>query len=84
MRTKKAVLNMVFGLIYQVIAIICGLITPRLILATFGSTYNGVISSATQFLNMINILTLGITGTTRVALIIRRLRMGTALEQVEL
>lgn len=68
MRTKKAVLNMVFGLIYQVIAIICGLITPRLILATFGSTYNGVISSATQFLNMINILTLGITGTTRVAL----------------
>lgn len=68
MRTKKAVLNMAFGLLYQAVAIICGLITPRLILATFGSTYNGVISSATQFLNMINILTLGITGTTRVAL----------------
>lgn len=68
MRTKKAILNMVFGLIYQLMAIVCGLITPRLILATFGSTYNGVISSATQFLNMINILTLGITGTTRVAL----------------
>ena len=68
MRTRKAVLNMFFGLIYQAITIICGLITPRLILATFGSTYNGVISSATQFLNMINILTLGITGTTRVAL----------------
>lgn len=68
MRTKKAVLNMAFGLLYQTIAIICGLITPRLILATFGSTYNGVISSATQFLNMINILTMGITGTTRIAL----------------
>lgn len=68
MRTRKAALNMFFSLIYQAIAIICGLITPRLILATFGSTYNGVISSATQFLNMINILTLGITGTTRVAL----------------
>lgn len=68
MRTKKAVLNMAFGLLYQAVAIICGLITPRLILATFGSTYNGVISSATQFLNMINILTLGIIGTTRVAL----------------
>ena len=68
MRTKKAMLNMTFGLIYQMVAIVCGLITPRLILATFGSTYNGVISSATQFLNMINILTLGITGTTRVAL----------------
>ena len=68
MRTRKAALNMIFGLIYQAVAIFCGLITPRMILATFGSTYNGVISSATQFLNMINLLTLGITGSTRVAL----------------
>lgn len=68
MRKRKAFLNMSSSLIYQVVAIICGLITPRLILATFGSTYNGVISSATQFLGMINVLTLGITGSTRVAL----------------
>lgn len=68
MRTKKAMLNMLSSLIYQVVAIICGLITPRLILETFGSTYNGVILSAEQFLNMINILTLGVTGTIRVAL----------------
>lgn len=68
MRTRKAALNMLFSMIYQTIAILCGLITPRMILTTFGSTYNGVISSATQFLNMINILTFGITGTTRVAL----------------
>lgn len=53
---------------YQVVTIICGLITPRLILSAFGSTYNGVINSATQFLSMISILTLGITGATRVAL----------------
>lgn len=68
MRTKKAFKNMLTSLAYQIIAIICGLITPRLILSNFGSTYNGVISSATQFLNMINILTLGITASTRVAL----------------
>lgn len=68
MRTKKALMNMSFSLVYQVIAIICGLITPRLILSKFGSTYNGVIASATQFLNMISILTLGITGATRVQL----------------
>ena len=67
-RTGKAFLNMSTSLADQIIAIVCGLITPRLILATFGSTYNGVISSATQFLNMINILTLGITAATRVAL----------------
>lgn len=68
MRTKKALMNMSFSLVYQVIAIICGLITPRLILSKFGSTYNGVIASATQFLNMISVLTLGITGATRVQL----------------
>lgn len=68
MRTKKAVKNMMASLLYQVVAIICGLITPRLILGAFGSTYNGVVMSATQFLNMINILTLGITASTRVAL----------------
>lgn len=68
MRTKKAIMNMSCSLVYQVIAIICGLITPRLILSQFGSVYNGVIASATQFLNMVSILTLGITGATRVQL----------------
>lgn len=68
MRKRKAFLNMSSSLVYQIVALVCGLITPRLILTTFGSTYNGVISSATQFLGMINILTLGITGSTRVAL----------------
>lgn len=56
------------SLIYQIASIICGLITPRLILVAFGSTYNGVVSSATQFLNLISILTMGITGATRLAL----------------
>lgn len=68
MRAKKAMKNMVAAMVYQVVAIICGLITPRLILSAFGSSYNGVVSSATQFLGMISILTLGITGSTRVAL----------------
>jgi O-antigen/teichoic acid export membrane protein len=68
MRSRKAFLNILSALVYQIVAIICGLITPRLILFNFGSTYNGVINSATQFLSMINILTLGITGATRVAL----------------
>ena len=67
-RTQKAFLNMSTSLIAQIVSIICGLITPRLILTNFGSTYNGVTASATQFLGMLNVLTLGITGATRVAL----------------
>lgn len=68
MRTKKAIKNALFTIIYQLVAVVCGLITPRLILSRFGSSYNGVISSATQFLEMISVLTLGIAGATRVAL----------------
>lgn len=68
MRTKKAFYNITTSLLSQFVSIICGLITPRLILATFGSTYNGVINSATQFLGIISILNLGIAGATRVAL----------------
>ncbi len=68
MRTQKAIKNAIVSMGYQVIAVICGLITPRLILSAFGSTYNGVISSANQFLQMISILKLGVAGATRVAL----------------
>lgn len=68
MRTKKAIKNIIFSAIHQIVAIICGLITPRLILAAYGSTYNGVVSSATQFLSFISILTLGIAGATRLSL----------------
>lgn len=67
-RAGNALMNMSTSLLEQIVTIVCGLITPRLILIAFGSTYNGVVSSATQFLNMINILTLGITAATRVAL----------------
>ena len=68
MRSKKAIKNVLASFVYQVVSIVCGLITPKLILSNFGSTYNGVVSSATQFLSMISILTLGITGSTRLAL----------------
>lgn len=68
MRTQKAIKNAIISILYQIIAVVCGLITPRLILTAFGSTYNGVISSANQFLGMISFLTLGIAGATRLAL----------------
>lgn len=68
MRTKKALLNIVIKFLSQMVTLICGLITPRLILQAFGSTYNGAISSITQFLSMISILTIGLAGATRVEL----------------
>ena len=68
MRTKKALYNIIAQMSYEIVAMICGLILPRFILAAFGSSYNGMISSITQFLDYISILTLGISGSTRVAI----------------
>ncbi len=68
MRSKKAFLNIITKLIYQMVALVTGLITPRLILGAFGSTYNGASSSIAQFLSMISLLTMGIAGATRTEL----------------
>lgn len=68
MRTKKALYNIVSQMSYEIIAMICGLILPRFILSAFGSGYNGMVSAITQFLDYISILTLGIAGSTRVAI----------------
>lgn len=68
MRTKKALMNIATKFLYQIVALITGLITPRLILSAYGSSYNGAISSISQFLSMTSILTIGIAGATRVEL----------------
>ena len=67
MRTKKALYNILAQIAYELVATVCGLILPRLIITAFGSGYNGMVSSITQFLEYISILTLGISGSTRVA-----------------
>ena len=67
-RTQKAALNTAAAALSEVVLLICGLILPRLILANFGSAYNGITSSAKQFLSAISILNVGVAGSTRVAL----------------
>lgn len=67
-RRKKTAINLFTSLTYEIVTIICGLISPRLVLRAFGSSYNGVISSVTQLLSMISILTLGISGAVRAEL----------------
>lgn len=53
MNKKK---NLITALILQIATIISGLILPRLIISTFGSEINGLISSITQFLSFISLL----------------------------
>ena len=67
-RAEKTVLNVSAGILDELVAILCGLILPRLILTNFGSDYNGITSSITQFISCITLLKGGIGGVTRAAL----------------
>lgn len=55
-------LNMISGLILQFFTIISGFILPKIILASFGSEVNGLVSSLNQFLSYITLVEGGITG----------------------
>lgn len=68
MRSRKALINTISGIAYEVVAVICGLILPRLILTSFGSKYNGITSSISQFLTCIGLMRAGIGGVSRAAL----------------
>ncbi len=67
-RLKKVTYSIVALAVYQITVFVCNLILPRMILTNYGSEYNGVISSITQFLNFVSILRLGVAGATRVEL----------------
>lgn len=68
MRSRKAILNTIAGLLYELTAIVCGFVLPRLILSAFGSDYNGITSSITQFLGYVSLMKAGIGGVTKAAL----------------
>ena len=57
---KRVILNIACTTLCQLMTLISGLIVPRLILSTFGSEANGLVSSLTQFLNYISLVEGGI------------------------
>ena len=67
-RSKSLKLNMVTGLFQELVAVICGLILPRVVLAYFGSTYNGIVNSITQFMAFSVVLRSGLGAVTNAAL----------------
>ena len=64
-RKKRTIKSIIFMALYQVTVFACNLILPRLIISNYGSEYNGIIGSITQFLNLVSILRLGVAGATR-------------------
>ena len=56
------------GFLYEIVSLVCGLISQRLILDSFGSAYNGITQSISQFVSYIELMKAGIGGVTMSAL----------------
>lgn len=67
-RASRAKKNIYISAISQVLTIICGFITPQLLIKGFGSEAYGATSSITQFLAYITLLEGGVAGVARAAL----------------
>lgn len=61
LKSKVTLLNVASSIMMQLVSVISALIVPRLILETFGSNVNGLVSSISQFLNYITLVEGGIT-----------------------
>lgn len=68
MRARALKLNAITNLISEIISLVSGLILPRLILTTFGSTTNGLVNSIAQFLSFSVVLRAGVGAVIRTAL----------------
>lgn len=58
-RGKKAATNLFTAITLQAITVICGFIVPKMIIDSYGSSVNGLVSSITQFLAYITLLEAG-------------------------
>jgi O-antigen/teichoic acid export membrane protein len=68
MRTKRAVFNLLSNLILQVVTAMIGFILPRMLITTYGSSINGLVSSIKHFLSYLKIVEAGVGNASIVAL----------------
>lgn len=61
-RTKKFFYNSMTTAFYQIIIMIAGFITPRIMLKYYGSEINGLVSSINQFIVYFNLVEAGLSG----------------------
>lgn len=57
---KRLFYNSITALACQIISVICAFVLPQLILRTYGSEVNGLLSSIVQFLSAISLLEMGL------------------------
>ena len=62
MRSRNAIKNLVCLLIYEALAFVLGIIFPRYIILFYGSEINGLTSTITRILSLINLIQAGAVG----------------------
>ena len=62
MRSLSTLKNIIMSLAYEIMLILFGLVVPRLIIETYGSEVNGLTSTITQILTILNLLQAGAVG----------------------
>ena len=67
-RAKKAIYNVLTGIIYQLTNMIVNFIITPLIILKFGSATNGIVQSIRQILNYVQFVGAGISESTVVSL----------------
>lgn len=67
-RSGAVKLNVVTGFVREFVAIVFGLLVPRIVLNCFGSTYNGLLNSVVQFMSFSVVLRSGLGVVTTAAL----------------
>lgn len=67
-RERKLALNGTVGFINQLVTLICGIILPPVLIGCYGSVTNGIVSSITQFIELINFADLGVISVAEAAL----------------
>lgn len=68
MRARKLKWNTISSLTLQAVTFVCGFVLPRLIVKSYGSEVNGLLSSIMQFLNVITFMDLGVGAVVQSAL----------------
>lgn len=61
-RTKKFMYNTIATAMYQIVVMLVGFITPRILLQYYGSEINGLVSSINQFITYFSLVEAGIAG----------------------
>ena len=62
MRTKRAITNIVFSILIEILLIVMGFVAPKIVIKVYGSDVNGLTSTINHVISLLNLLQAGAVG----------------------